>query len=257
MSLLNCALLVVLLLTCISPSALGFSGFSPSGSRLASSARLSRTVEVATKERTVYERRMDVCMSSGGRVGGSVAQTADVKPLSRKYMRLTIFSWWCQIVLSVVSGVILTFAQSVRKSGTSMMGFWSSGFALSTVGVGMAFVNSFWTWNMTRAARRAYLGKMETEKVVPTFRRYSRISITISLLGMFLSLLGAEQIVGTLASKVLSSQGYVPVVAAGVSQISQVQALDIFLVQANTNAILAHFVPLTSFLWSQKSLPPE
>ena len=44
---------------------------------------------------------------------------------------------------------------------------------------------------------------------------------------------------------------------AGVSQISQVQALDIFLVQANTNAILAHFVPLTSFLWSQKSLPPE
>lgn len=200
----------------------------------------------------------EVLMSSGGRVGGSVLIPEDVKPLSRKYMRLTIFSWWCQIVLSVVSGVILTFAQSVRKSGSSLTGFWSSGFALSTIGVAMAFVNSFWTWTMTRTARRAYLGRIDNQKVVPTFRRYSRISITISLVGMFMSLLGAEQIVGTLASKVLSSQGYVPVVAAGVGQsISQVQALDIFLVQANTNAIFAHFIPLTSFLWSQKSLPPE
>ena len=111
---------------------------------------------------------------------------------------------------------------------------------------------------MSRAARRAFLGRLDREKVVPTFRRYSRISIMISLLGMLLSLLGAEQIVGTLASKVLSSQGYVPVVATGVGQsVSQVQALDIFLVQANTNALVAHYVPLISFLWSQKSLPLE
>ena len=70
---------------------------------------------------------------------------------------------------------------------------------------------------------------------------------------MFMSLLGAEQIVGTLASKVLSSQGFVPVVAAGVSAgMSQVQALDIFLVQANTNALVAHFVPLVTFLYGQR-----
>ena len=128
---------------------------------------------------------------------------------------------------------------------------------LASIGVGAAFFNAFWTWTMTRAARRAYFGRMDRSRVIPTLRRYSRISITISLVGMLTSLFGAEQIVGTLASKVLSSQGYVPVMAAGVGAagLSQVQALDIFLVQANTNAIVAHFVPLTSFLWSQKNLP--
>ena len=44
-----------------------------------------------------------------------------------------------------------------------------------------------------------------------------------------------------------------PVVAAGVSAgISQVQALDIFLVQANTNALVAHFVPLLTFLYGER-----
>ena len=183
-----------------------------------------------------------------------VSMPKELQTLSRSYARLSIFSWWCQIILSVVSGVILTFAQSVRKSAPGApVPLLSSGFALSSAGVGIAFFNSAWTWAITRAARRAFMGKMDSAKIVPTLRRYSRISINISLLGMFISLLGAEQIVGTLASKVLSSQGFVPVVAAGVSAgISQVQALDIFLVQANTNALVAHFVPLLSFLYGQR-----
>ena len=199
-------------------------------------------------------RTKDVSVSMGS--DASVSKPKDLQAISRSYTRLSIFSWWCQIILSVVSGVILTFAQSVRKSAPGTpVSFLSSGFALSTAGVGIAFVNALWTWTITRAARRAFMGKMDSAKVVPTLRRYSRISINISLLGMFMSLLGAEQIVGTLASKVLSSQGYVPVVAAGVSAgMSQVQALDIFLVQANTNALVAHFVPLLTFLYGQRKM---
>jgi hypothetical protein len=199
-------------------------------------------------------RSNDVSVRMGSETG--VSTSKDLQGVSRSYTRLSIFSWWCQIILSVVSGVILTFAQSVRKSAPGTpVSFLSSGFALSSAGVGIAFINALWTWTITRAARRAFTGKMDSAKIVPTLRRYSRISINISLLGMFLSLLGAEQIVGTLASKVLSSQGYVPVVAAGVSAgVSQVQALDIFLVQANTNALVAHFVPLLTFLYGQRKM---
>ena len=85
--------------------------------------------------------------------------------------------------------------------------------------------------------------------------RYSKISVSLSLVGMLVSLLGAEQIVGTLASKVLSQQGYVPVMAAVGAANPQIQALDIFLVQANTNCLVAHFIPLVAYLWAQSKLP--
>lgn len=190
---------------------------------------------------------------------GSGSGTLDIAPKSLSnlgivYNRASTVSWWCQIILSVISGVILTFANSVRRSSGGAL--WSSGFALSGLGVTFAFMNSFWTWAIGRLSRRIINQKIDDNKVVPTCRRYSRLSLYISLAGMFLSLIAAEQIVGTLASKVLSSQGYVPVMnTAGLNANPQIQALDIFLVQANTNAIVSHFVPLVSSLWCQLQLP--
>lgn len=188
---------------------------------------------------------------SGNTMDGSSKSLSNLGIL---YNRASTVSWWCQIILSVISGVILTFANSVRRSSGGAL--WSSGFALSGVGVAFAFVNSFWTWAIGRLSRRIVNQKIDDNKVIPTCRRYSRLSLYISLAGMFLSLIAAEQIVGTLASKVLSSQGYVPVMnTAGLNANPQIQALDIFLVQANTNAVVSHFVPLVSSLWCQLQLP--
>ena len=63
---------------------------------------------------------------------------------------------------------------------------------------------------------------------------------------------------GTLASKVLSSQGLVPVLINQVGMNgaqNQLQALDIFLVQANTNTILAHFAPLVCYMSIMLQMP--
>ena len=86
--------------------------------------------------------------------------------------------------------------------------------------------------------KRASKQKISIENVIPTLKKYSKISVRLSLVGMLVSLLGAEQIVGTLASKVLSQQGYVPVMAAVGAAGPQIQALDIFLVQANTKWVI-------------------
>ena len=107
---------------------------------------------------------------------------------------------------------------------------------------------------MTRMSRRIALKKIEESRVLPTLRRLSQISVTLSLVGMLVTLFAAEQIVGTLASKVLSSQGLVPTLAIG-TQLNQIQALDIFLVQANTNILVSHYVPLVAQLWLQNQLP--
>ena len=176
--------------------------------------------------------------------------------LSRFIIRSSWVSWWIQIILSVISSVILTFANTVRTGGMQQS-FWSSGFAFSSLGVLVAFANTFWTWIITRLCRQVGLKKVDSNKVVPLFRRNFRISIGISLFGMLLSLLGAEQIVGNLASKILSIQGFTPYAySVGPPQVATaLQALDIFLVQANTNAILANYVPCLTYILLQSQLP--
>jgi hypothetical protein len=77
---------------------------------------------------------------------------------------------------------------------------------------------------------------------------------------MMFALLSAEQIVGTLASKILSagSVGYgapAGVTLNGALAAMPIQAVDIFLVQANTNSLLSHFTSLVCYLFLQTRLP--
>ncbi len=75
-------------------------------------------------------------------------------------------------------------------------------------------------------------------------------------MGMFVTLLGAEQIVGSLAAKVLTMQGVSPFGnAASMAVATQtLQPLDILVVQANTNTLLSHFVSLACALYLTKSV---
>lgn len=182
---------------------------------------------------------------------------ATISNVNKLVIRSSWLSWWFQIVLSVISGVILTFANTVRKGGNAQS-LWSSGFAFSTIGVVIAFLNAGWTWSITRLSRRITANKIQPVKVFPTILHYCRISVILSLVGMFVTLLGAEQIVGTLASKVLGQgSGFYPIISPGSigTSTSALQALDIFLVQANTNVMVAHFAPLTCYLWLQTQIP--
>ena len=61
---------------------------------------------------------------------------------------------------------------------------------------------------------------------------------------------------GNLASKVLTSQGtFIPVIQSTGGAQNALQALDIFLVQANTNVLVAQFVPLVCNLFLQTQIP--
>jgi hypothetical protein len=94
-------------------------------------------------------------------------------------------------------------------------------------------------------------------------RRAIRIGILINLVGMGLTLLGAEQIVGGLAIKVLTQQQtaispFSPQLGA---LVQTVEPLDILVVQANTNTLFSHFCSLTSLLyltrWTSLLDPPS
>ena len=104
------------------------------------------------------------------------------------YIQFTFYRWF-QIVLSIISAVILTFANTVRRGG-STQSLWASGFSFSAIGVATAFVNCFWTFSSTRLSRRIAANKVEIKKIFPTLKRYCRISVILSLAGLFISLIG-------------------------------------------------------------------
>lgn len=177
-----------------------------------------------------------------------------IQNISRLFLRCSWISWWFQIILSVISSTILTFANTVRQSN-SLNSLWMSGFSLSTIGVVISLLNAMWTWNITRVARRIQTKKIVYENAIPNLRYYAKTSVIISLIGMLVTLLGAEQIVGNLASKVLSAQALIPSVNYAMTAQNSLQALDIFLVQANTNTLLSHFSPLSCYIWLQTQIP--
>ena len=94
-------------------------------------------------------------------------------------------------------------------------------------------------------------------------RRAIVIGVTLNLLGMLVTLIGAEQIIGLLAAKVLTMQGFGPfqssfglggVPGSGGIGSQSVQPLDVLIVQANTNTLLSHFLSLVCCLILTRSV---
>ena len=68
------------------------------------------------------------------------------------------------------------------------------------------------------------------------------------MVGMLLTLFGGQALIGSLLGKALMQpQGNSVFVPGNINQ--YVEAFDIFIVQANTNTLLAHFVSLAATLW--------
>ena len=85
-------------------------------------------------------------------------------------------------------------------------------------------------------------------------RRTITIGSYINIFGMFITLLGAEQIIGLLAAKALTMQGVSPFANGLNSAVQTLQPLDILIVQANTNTLLSHFISLVCCLYLTRSV---
>lgn len=170
-----------------------------------------------------------------------------VDKVLRRYYRATWLSWWVQIILSVISGVTLLFARQQSRG----LSIWASGYAFNVISVFIAYANVLWTWNCALLCNRLQRGKSSETLTFQNLRQYARVAIIISLVGMIFNIISAEQIVGNLASKILSAQPAIFSTGgmAAVNANNVFQPLDIFLVQANTNTLVSHFAPLVCYLW--------
>ena len=126
-------------------------------------------------------------------------------------------------------------------------------FFLSAVAVLVSAVSILWTWgNGARLSRRLLRATTAPPAVqyiqaARLVRRAVQIQVTLNLIGLLITLLAAEEIVGSLAIKVLTTFG---VGAANMynAPLMGLQPLDILVVQANTNTLLAQFISLATSL---------
>lgn len=159
------------------------------------------------------------------------------------------FGWvslWIQVVLAVVASGILLVAPLASAGESSNPGT-GAGISLAVVGIVAAYVSIYWAFRYTRLARRLRSRDVANRPKPKDVMQALRIGLYISMGGMLISLLAGQAIVGTLFVEALSQpQGFVNPNAANNQY---VKALDILVIQANTNVLLAHFASIACTLW--------
>lgn len=269
------AMVVGLLLVTALPGALGFSVVGTTIARTNTpgtrNVNTRRSSLPATRPATVYSpwkpQPPPQCATATLTKLGASAEPPDefivkvkVDPLvlktSELLRRLSWLAWWSQLILTTVSSVTLLFAKNVI--GASNTGTIASSvlpnFLLAGTGIGLSFGSIFWTWANRRLAGRLLRKPTSKLQAATMLRKSIKVGVTLNLFGMLTSLISAEQIVGALAIKVLTSAPARTTVALLESSSAYLQPLDILVVQANTNTLFSHFSSLAALLYMTKSL---
>ncbi len=172
----------------------------------------------------------------------------NLKQISQSLQRIGWAAFWTQLVLGVISSIILllyAFSSATTRVGEAGQGTgFGIFFAISgLVTLGMSI---FWAFRYTKIARQlkdpiASLRPSKGDTIQAV-----RIGVIINLSGMLLTLVGAQAIIGSTLARSLSQQPgtFIP---GGAVQF--IQPLDLFVVQANTNTIFAHFAGVIAALW--------
>lgn len=159
--------------------------------------------------------------------------------------------FWVQLVLAVVATIILLFAipfalpRATSAAGSSAGTGGGVFFAIcGLIVLGYSVYRSFGFTRLSRQLRSP--ANTVRPKKADTIKNV-QMALMSNLLGMLLTLIGAEAISGTLLAKSLAQPQALFGAAVDFSRF--IQPLDIFVVLANTHATVAHFVGIVGTLW--------
>ncbi|MGK7928038.1 MAG: DUF3611 family protein [Spirulina sp.] len=155
--------------------------------------------------------------------------------------------FWIQLVLGVISTVTVLFASSsfidknnIANTQGTELGVFSAILGLVALGIGiyysfryMAIAEMLQNPNSSQRPNRA-----DTIKVI-------RAGLVVNLIGMLLTIIGAEANVGLVLAKALANP---PGAFANLDARKLVNSIDLLVIQANTNTIAAHFSGIVSSL---------
>lgn len=178
-----------------------------------------------------------------------------VKLVSLRMRRVSFFSWWAQVILTAVSAVTLLFTRNVLNLETNPANkALLPNYFLAGSSIALSLASVFWTWASRRLSRRLLRKPTTRIQAANMLRKSITVGTCLNLMGMALAILGAEQIVGGLAIKVLTTSTSVPAVYQGAQAANLLQPLDILVVQANTNTLFSHFCSVVAYLFLGRSI---
>jgi len=174
--------------------------------------------------------------------------SSKVRSIGQNFRITGWISFVLQLILGVVSTLLLlVFVTFGRRPGTASSSA-ETGFGVflaicGLVALGISIYLAFRCKNIGRQLQSPNPTnrprKIETVKVL-------QLALIVNLVGMLLTLLGAQAIVGSLVVRAVSPQ-------AVTTQLFDpnriISGQDMFVVQANTNTITAHFVGLVASIW--------
>uniref|UniRef100_A0A6U3D2B3 DUF3611 family protein n=2 Tax=Lotharella globosa TaxID=91324 RepID=A0A6U3D2B3_9EUKA len=196
--------------------------------------------------------------SSTGRVGGKVPLKLfggrsvnwqdvpnETRGVTKALWRGGWTAWWCQLILTAISTVTLTFAATVGGAISAPL---TSGLVTSAGALVAVIVSWGWMYHFTRLAIKLVDGADVKDKLEGA----TRTGVKINLLGMGLALVSAEQIVGSLVATALT-QGNLNAGPGVIFDGRSALTLEAFVLQSNTNILLATFVGLLISWWANQA----
>lgn len=173
-----------------------------------------------------------------------------IRDVAKQFQRTGWISFWLQLGLGVVSTIVLIVANFSRGAGdnaaTSRVG---TGFGVffAVCGLATLVVSTFWAFRYTRVARQLQDTNTSLRPSRADTLKLLQIGVAVNLIGMLLTIVGAQAIVGGLIARSIAQPQAYPLY--GTNAIPIIRPLDFFVVQANTNTIAAHFVGIVASLW--------
>lgn len=172
-----------------------------------------------------------------------------VQQIASSFRLVGWISLWIEGTLTVVATFILLFAgvsNSIRANSAPSPGT-GSGLLLTVCGLVLLYGSIYWSFQYTRLAQKLATRDSATRPRKADTIRVLRIGLMLNMGGMFLTLLGSGATVGSLFFKAVTAPQNAFYAVNDPSR--QLQALDIFVVQANTNILLGLFVGLLGGLF--------
>mmetsp|Transcript_20387 Transcript_20387/g.29582 ORF Transcript_20387/g.29582 Transcript_20387/m.29582 type:complete len:250 (-) Transcript_20387:116-865(-) len=153
----------------------------------------------------------------------------------RALSRLGWLAWWLELPLSMTTAAIVAFAL-VTKGSTASAAV-SAGLVFAVAAVVTCLISIIVAWAYAAMGRRIMAGK----KSFPA-SRLIWFGLFLAFIGIVLSLLGVQIIVGTTLGKALSSG----LSSSNVVQsVSAVTAIDLLVIQGCVNALMSQFIAMT------------
>lgn len=159
------------------------------------------------------------------------------------------FGFWVQLVLGVVSAVTLLVA-SPNLGGQDTTQATGVGVFFALGGIVALGVSIYFCFRYTRISRRLATADSGSRPSRAVILRQLRIGLIVNLVGLLLTILGAQAIVGIVLVKSLTQ----PQLVIGAKPQEFVNSIDLLIIQANVNIIAAHFAGIVSSLWLTERL---